>query len=111
MEPAAKTVHTIVWDGDARASPQLLAFFKLLSLFLGLAFPAHFRNSKWMLHINLCTEGRTRRMCLWRQGVKVTESPQVRSGMPIFVPREERNARPRNSPASPASPAYPRKPV
>ena len=37
--------------------------------------------------------------------------PQVRSGMPIFVPREERNARPRDSPpgrpAFPASLAYP----
>ena len=41
---------------------------------------------------------------------KSTGEPQVRSGMPIFVPREERNARPRNSPASPASPAYPESP-
>ena len=42
---------------------------------------------------------------------KSTGEPQVRSGMPIFVPREERNARPRNNPpgrpAFPASLAYP----
>ncbi|KAG2598482.1 atherin-like [Panicum virgatum] len=36
---------------------------------------------------------------------KSTGEPQVRSGMPIFVPREERNARPRNSPGRPAFPA------
>ncbi|RLN25168.1 hypothetical protein C2845_PM07G12960 [Panicum miliaceum] len=32
---------------------------------------------------------------------KGTGKPQVQSGVPIFVPREERNARPRNSPSRP----------
>ena len=54
------------------ATSQFLLFHICL-LVAGRVFPAHFRNSKWMLHINLCTEARTR-MCLRRQGVKVPES-------------------------------------